>query len=282
MLGVFSYTPIPVAAADDFPHVVKFELGDTEFAPGDHIEITEVRGTAAALSINQTYSVSGKYTLSSSDEAELALFVTLRDSTPSKVDHKQRVRITKGSGTFRLDKTMDAEGYPHVSFYPVPSGSSFGGVYFGTGQWLLRRQGSGSPGAEAASSGPNQAILNFLGDPVPAPPNLDPAYSAGAIQRALMSAAAKSGVAINSVQIDNSEFPPLLGVVSTGDFDLLGEEIKKTKDYDFTGSVGHKTHHAFNIVPYRAFPPESSQRIGRRLTVRYQMLYEKISGIDGH
>ena len=47
--------------------------------------------------------------------------------------------MTKGSGTFTLFLPMSCEGWPHISFYPAESGSSFGGNYFGTGDSVLKR-----------------------------------------------------------------------------------------------------------------------------------------------
>ena len=279
LLGLIVSGPfLSHAAQTNFSHPVSFEIGDIEFAAGDHIAIKEVRGTAPTLGTNHTYSVTGTYTLSSRDEAELALFLTVPNSGRTRVDPKQTVRITKGSGTFHLVKTMHAQGYPHVSFYPVPSGNSFGGVYFGQGPWLLRDKGWSSLADPSAPAGANQAIFKYLGEPVPPPPGLDPAYSVESLQRTIMSVAQNSGLTINSFVVDDSEFPFLLGVISSGDFNRFSDELKRMEGYDYTGSVGNeKTHHAFNIIPWRVFPPEGSQRIGRRLTVRYQMLYDRIS-----
>jgi hypothetical protein len=38
--------------------------------------------------------------------------------------------IAAGTGTFELEHVVAADGSLHVSFYPNPRGSSFGGVYF--------------------------------------------------------------------------------------------------------------------------------------------------------
>jgi hypothetical protein len=50
----------------------------------------------------------------------------------------QKLTVDKGEGSFSLIFYMWAEGSPHVSFYPVPSGSSFAGIYFGTGDSVFR------------------------------------------------------------------------------------------------------------------------------------------------
>src|SRR6185503_1599137 len=88
LLGLFICTSMAAPNANDFPHLVQFEVGDTEFALGDQITITEVRGTMATFVTNETYYVAGTYTLSSRDEAELSLFVTVPNSGPSRVDPK--------------------------------------------------------------------------------------------------------------------------------------------------------------------------------------------------
>jgi hypothetical protein len=131
------------SAADDnsgeFPYAVRFELGDIQFATGDNVTIKQMRGTSGRITTGETYCVEGTYTLSSKDEAELAFYATtLSASGPTPVDAKQHVRIKKGTGSFRLVKTMKEDGYLHLSFYPVRSGSDFGGVYFGQGDRVRR------------------------------------------------------------------------------------------------------------------------------------------------
>ena len=46
--------------------------------------------------------------------------------------------VERGSGEFTLKVRMPYEGWPHVSFYPAEGGQSFGGVYFGTGDSVLK------------------------------------------------------------------------------------------------------------------------------------------------
>jgi hypothetical protein len=127
-------------ATPDLPRAVGFELGDTKFANGDNITITQMRGTSETIATGGSYCVEGTYTLASRDEADLAFFsTTIAASGPSPIDPKQHVRVKKGTGSFRLVKTLDEDGYLHLSFYPVPSGSDFGGVYFGQGKRVLRK-----------------------------------------------------------------------------------------------------------------------------------------------
>jgi len=166
-----------------FPHEVPFESGDAEFAPGDRITIEQIRGTRETIVPGETYSVEGTYTLASREEAELALFATTSNPNPTPVDPRQTVRVRKGSGHFRLIKTVSDDGYLHVSFYPVPSGSDFGGIYFGQGKWVLHHKtwsstdgsfrasapaGAGRSPADSLA-GANRALLEYLGDPVEPP-----------------------------------------------------------------------------------------------------------------
>ena len=130
----------PIDLARDCSHMVQFELGRTQFEPGDSITIQEVRGSTNLIQAGGTYCVTGTYTLASHDEANLCFYSTTtnRTSSPSRVDPAQMVRVTKGTGTFSLAKRMKDDGYLHLSFYPRGSGGDFGGVYFGQGQGVLR------------------------------------------------------------------------------------------------------------------------------------------------
>jgi beta-lactamase regulating signal transducer with metallopeptidase domain len=127
-------TPAPNS---QLTHPLDFRLGQTQFLPGDSITITEVRGTSDHFEVDGTYQVKGTYTLASVDHATLALSVSAKDSKNARGywGAKQTVNITRGSGTFTLTERMGCEGYPHVSFYTETA--SIGGVYFGTGAWLL-------------------------------------------------------------------------------------------------------------------------------------------------
>ena len=125
----------------DMPHAVRFELGDAQFARGDNITITQMRGTSETIATGGTYCVEGTYTLASGDEADLAFFTTtITDSGPSPIDPRQHVRLKKGTGSFRLVKTLKEDGYLHLSFYPVHSGDDFGGMYFGQGNRVFRKK----------------------------------------------------------------------------------------------------------------------------------------------
>src|SRR6266446_6536181 len=130
------------ATCGDLPYAVGYELGDAEFPPGDSITILQLRGTSEVIATGGTYCVEGAYTLASRDDADLAFYTTtISESGPTPVEPRQHVTIKKGTGSFHLVKTLNEDGYLHLSFYPVPSGSGFGGVYFGQGNRVLRNKG---------------------------------------------------------------------------------------------------------------------------------------------
>jgi hypothetical protein len=276
------------APTQSFPNEVQYELGDKEFDPGDSIKIESLRGTTAALQPGETYCVTGTYVLSSRDEADLSFFATTTNRTSTTVEPDQTVHVTKGTGSFRLVKKMKEPGYLHLTFYSRSTGQGFGGVYFGQGQWVLRGKpfsysNAESPSKEPASpvsfSGPNQILFEYLGNPVAPPPDLDAAYSKAGLTRAMQDAAQKAGISLIKLEIDDSEFPFLVGVVLArpGDKQKIEEQIRKLESYTSSGGVSGNTVYAMNIVPHRAFPPESSQRISRRMMLREAVLYERIS-----
>jgi hypothetical protein len=296
LIGILACWDRPALAADtaqEFPYVLPYELGDREFAPGDKIMIEELRGTSQTITTGQTYCVTGSYTLASKDKADLSFFATTKNPNPTPIDSKQTVRIKKGSGSFRLIKRMDEDGYLHVSFY---AGSSFGGVYFGQGEWVLRDKHfslleDSSHSKEARSpdrqpglgnglnlTGPNQVLFEYLGNPVEPPAKLNPAYSKEGLTKTIESAAQTAAISLRRLEIDDSEFPFLVGVVcGSGQADKLKAQIRTLTEYTFAGGVGGDTSYAMNIVPYPAFPPHAGQRIYRRMLLREAVLLDKIN-----
>ena len=51
-------------------------------------------------------------------------------------------------------------------------------------------------------------------------------------------------------------------------------------DYNYSGSVSSHACGAMNIVPYRAYPPEASQRISHRTMLREAVFFDKV--LAGH
>jgi hypothetical protein len=286
-LGGTSETPT------DFPAEVAFELGKAEFLPGDIITIQQVRGTSSTIVTGGTYCVEGTYTLASREEADLALFATTMSDVPTPIDPSQHTRIAKGTGNFRLVKTVRQEGYLHVSFYPVSSGGDFGGVYFGQGKWVLHLKASdrhqqilaqdhpmagASTGKLILLKGPNRELFEYLGDPVDPPANMDAAYTKDGLINAIQTAARKAGIPVKRVEVEDSEFPFLVGLVcKEGDFSKLTEQLRKLAAYEYNGCISTSTHSAFNMVPYRVFPSQVSQRISHRTGLRCQIFFDKLT-----
>lgn len=148
-------------------------------------------------------------------------------------------------------------------------------------QQLAQLKSTPSAPAEAAIdvSGPNKVLYDFLGEPASPPPDMNPAWSKAGLIEGVQAAAENAGITLKKIEIDDSEFPYLIGVVcDTGDFEKLKAQIKKNPDYDYSGSVGGDNCNAFNITPYRAYSGQAGVNINRRMTVRESMLYNKISG----
>jgi hypothetical protein len=275
----------------EFPTVAQFELGDSEFLPGDSITIQELRGTSGAIQPGGTYCVTGTYTLTSHDEADLSFFATTTNSSPTPVDAAQRVRVTKGTGSFRLIKKVGEDGYLHLTFYSHATGHGFGGVYFGQGKWVLRdkhfhyneasRRATPAAWETLSVGGPNQVLFQYLGNPVPPPPDMDAAYTKDGLTRSMQAAAQKAGISLVKLEIDDSEYPFLIGVAFAkgSDKEKLKEQIGANSAYTLSGGVGGEIYYAMNIVPHRAFPQDASQRIYRRLLLREAVLCDKIMGI---
>jgi uncharacterized protein (TIGR03067 family) len=129
--------------AGSLPYRVPFELGATNLRGGDRITIEEVNGTADEIKPGNMYEVKGTYRLASRDSAMLAAYVTV-DSRDSKANHApslktQTTTVKRGEGKFTLLFYMWGEGKPHLSFYSENGGDGLGGIYFGTGDSVLRK-----------------------------------------------------------------------------------------------------------------------------------------------
>jgi hypothetical protein len=281
----------------DFSSVVPFELGEGEFVPVDSITIQRVSGTSPTIRAGETYCVEGTYTLASKEKADLALFATTMSMGSTPTDPSQVMRIERGSGTFRLVKTMREDGYLHLSFYPVPGGNSFGGIYFGQGKWVLRHKGwsyfdtrpraqdylatGRSTDGPVSFTGPNQFLLEYLGDPVAPPADMDAAYTKDGLIKAVQTAARNAGITLKRIEIDDSEYPFLVGVIcKEGDYSKLKDQLRKMEGYAYNGSVGSNTHNAMNIVPYRVMPPALFERVSHRTGLRMEVLHDKISRLE--
>jgi len=143
-LSCITATPAPQQdSRNELTHVVPFELGTTYSQTGDVITIDDVRGTADTIAPGNMYQVKGTYKLLSHDSALLVIYVTTDRPEQVPVLQTQKMQVAKGEGRFTLLFYMWGKGSPHVSFYPIPSGSTFAGVYFGTGDSVFRKSRTG-------------------------------------------------------------------------------------------------------------------------------------------
>jgi hypothetical protein len=147
----------------------------------------------------------------------------------------------------------------------------------------LRAESRSRP-ASPPSSAPEPSatpgtLVSYLGDPVDAPANLEPAYTKEGLQSALQLAASTAGVTLKKLEIDTSEFPFLVGVTSDqeADFEKIKNELKKVSAYTYGGGVSGHNSYVFNITPFDKFPPGQNERISRRTTLREQMFFDQIS-----
>jgi beta-lactamase regulating signal transducer with metallopeptidase domain len=129
-------------AAAHLPYAVKFEPGVSRFKNGDNISILEVRGTSPTFEPGNVYQIKGKYTLGSNDRARLCAFTTAKKAADGTgpVWEIQATNVNRGEGTFTLFLPMKHKGWPHVSFYPAgKAAGDIGGIYFGTGDSVLKK-----------------------------------------------------------------------------------------------------------------------------------------------
>ena len=110
----------------------------SRFSNGDKITVLEVRGTAPTFEPGNKYRIKGTYTLRSRDGAKLSAYVTTKDDALVPNDRNQTQIVERGDDSFTLILPMFSDGWPHVSFYPVGGGEGFGGIYFGTGDSVLK------------------------------------------------------------------------------------------------------------------------------------------------
>jgi beta-lactamase regulating signal transducer with metallopeptidase domain len=132
------------ANRSEFPYGLKFEQGTTGFLKGDEITILEVRGTSEVFEAGHLYWIRGTYKLATRDRATLSAYTTTSEGNSPSLNVQSTV-VSRGTGAFTLFLPMPYKGWPHVSFYPVEGGNSFGENYFGTGDSVrkpVRRQGA--------------------------------------------------------------------------------------------------------------------------------------------
>jgi RNA polymerase sigma factor (sigma-70 family) len=135
--------------------------------------------------------------------------------------------------------------------------------------------------SQATNDASNQAMLDYLGNPALPPPNLNAAYSKAGLINALQNAAQAANIALKRIEIDDSEFPFLVGVEvqNRSDMQKLQDQIRSMGEYNYTGGVGGDTRWVGNIIPYDQYPAGKKHDILNRLGLRETMFYDKVSGV---
>lgn len=142
---------------------------------------------------------------------------------------------------------------------------------------LARAQSRGT-GAAGSSSQNIDSLTVYLGNHVDPPANLDVRYTKEGLASAIQLAAQRAGISLRKVNIDDSEFPFLIGVATEpGEWPKLTEQLKILEGYEFHGSVGDDTTHTLSTVPVRVYPSENVQSINRRMGARLELFYHSFS-----
>jgi hypothetical protein len=138
------------------------------------------------------------------------------------------------------------------------------------------------PLSHATNDGSNQAVLDYLGNPTPPPPNLDAAYSKEGLISALQNAAQVANISLKKIEIDDSEFPFLAGVEveNRSDLEKLKHQIATMGEYNYTGGVGGNTRFVMNITPLEQYPAGRKHDIENRLKLRESMFCDKMDAAN--
>jgi len=137
------------------------------------------------------------------------------------------------------------------------------------------------PAALSSSPANNQVMLDYLGNPTPPPPNLSAAYTREGLIDALQNAAQAANIVLKKIEIDDSEFPFLIGVeVRAGnDIQKIQDQIKTMGEYNYSGGISGGRFFVGNITPFNQYPAATRHDILNRLGLREAMFYDKVSGV---
>lgn len=126
----------------------------------------------------------------------------------------------------------------------------------------------------------NQALYNYLGNPVPPPAGLDAAYTRAGLTSAVQDAAQAVNISLTKVEIDDAEFPFLVGVVCAekSDLEKLEAQLRKTPGYAYGGGTSSRTICVTSITPDSAFPMRDRSQIHHRLMLREVVFFDTMSG----
>jgi RNA polymerase sigma factor (sigma-70 family) len=128
--------------AERFKYRVPIELGYTETHEGGRIEIREVWGTRPRIEEGGQYLVRGSYVLPPGAKGKLYFYATASGAWgQGPTLDLQMAMADKERGEFTLLHGMGGPGYFHIVLAdPERYSRMFANVYFGTGDYVLRRK----------------------------------------------------------------------------------------------------------------------------------------------
>jgi hypothetical protein len=124
----------------------------------------------------------------------------------------------------------------------------------------------------------NRALLEYIGEPVEPPANMDARYTREGIISAVQVAAKNAGVSLQGLEVEDSEYPFLVGVFcGPQDYAKLVDEIKKLDGYGYSGGVGGSdSYHSLNITPAGTYPTAAREQINHRVMLRQGAFYQRL------
>jgi hypothetical protein len=138
-------------------------------------------------------------------------------------------------------------------------------------------QASGPEHPPETMTGLNQALAEFIGEPVEPPVNLDLRYTKKGIIGAVQLAAQNAGVTVQRVEVEGSEYPFLVGVFCEPQaYAKLSDEINKLDGYVHSSGVGGQGVYTVSITPPSAYPEVGREQIEHRLMLRLQVFYKSL------
>ena len=128
----------------------------------------------------------------------------------------------------------------------------------------------------------NLAIVDYLGEAVGVPDGLDSKYSAEEVSAVFRSICESLGIKIEKLAVDTTEFPFVVhGLVERQPgndfFRRIQAKLHEVPGYSYVGSTSGRSkdgasYFAMSITPRKAYPPQHSDAIERRLMLRLQMI----------
>lgn len=191
-----------------------------------------------------------------------------RGST-TKWFHKPAVGVSVNSGS----KNVDSGSFFQFQASPMKTIRAL--IFFVTFLAAGMERGSAASG--------NEAIVRYLGDPVPAPANLSPKHTGDGIAAAFRELCDRAGVKIERLEVDNAEFPFIVFGRLQGGREFMARidsHLKTMPGYAYAGSVvgmvsTGETYFSLTMTPASEYPRESAAMIRRRLMVRLSMLADE-------